>query len=213
MANPSLSSANARLYEALEAVYEQFAAPKPPVIEGCPCCIDSRNVDILLATPLRDIKGEDLWRYVSGAFYTIGSARDFRYLLPRILEVSVGDPGNANDPEIVLNKLRLADWQTWSIGEKEAVGVFLDAWFERALVKDLLEAEAGWISSETESVICGATLAGFPINHWLIRLTEPVAAPILEDLKARYPNQLSPFWEESPAGLKAFSVILASGRA
>src|SRR3546814_12810324 len=105
------------------------------------CCVGTRNVDVLLTTPLRDITGEALWRYVSGVYYTIGSDRDFRYLLPRILEISVSDPGNANNQEIVLNKLGLARWRSWAPDEQRAVTERLDAWFERALARDLSEAD------------------------------------------------------------------------
>ncbi|MBH0014548.1 hypothetical protein I6F66_21105, partial [Pseudoalteromonas sp. NZS100_1] len=105
-----LAQATIRASEALDAVYRTFEMPAPSTIEGCPCCIDTRGTDVLLATPLREISGMALWRYVSGAFLTVGDEQDFRYLLPRILDVSVSDPANANNPEIVLGKLSLAGW-------------------------------------------------------------------------------------------------------
>lgn len=213
MVDSSLSSADARLREAVDAVYRRFATTAPSTIEGCPCCIGTRNVDVLLTTPLRGITGEALWSYVSGVYYTIGSDRDFRYLLPRILEISVSDPGNANNPEIVLNKLGMARWRSWAPDEQLAVTELLDAWFERALVRDLSEADDGWVGREAESVICGAALAGFPLDRWLVRLTEPFAMPVLGDLKNRFPGELSPFWEQSPGGQRELSTILTQGRA
>ena len=213
MVDSSLSFADARLREAVDAVYRHFAMTAPSTIEGCPCCVGTRNVDVLLTTPLRDITAEALWRYVSGVYYTIGSDRDFRYLLPRILEISVSDPGNANSPEIVLNKLGLASWRSWAQDELRAVTELLDAWFERALMQDLSEAEDGWVGREAESVICGAALAGFPLNRWLARLTEPFAMPVLADLKNRFPSELSAFWEQSPSGQRELSTILTQGRA
>ena len=71
--------ADDKLTDAVEAVYRAFAQPKPTIIEGCPCCIATRGVDVLLTTPLRELSGEDLWRYVSGAVLTIGGETDFRY--------------------------------------------------------------------------------------------------------------------------------------
>lgn len=208
-----LALADARMSAAIEAVYRVFALPKPSVIEGCPCCIAKKGVDALLTNPLREITGDQLWTYVSGAFLTVGNDRDFRYLLPRILDISINDPVNANDPEIVLGKLKLADWQSWSVNEQAAIKALLDAWFEMALVRDLGGADDGWIGTETESVLCGASRAGLALETWLVRLHRPSAMRVLFDLKARYPGQLSPFWEFAPEGLEELSTILSQGQA
>ena len=183
------------------------------MIEGCPCCIATRGIDVLLTTPLRELTGQELWRYVSGAFLTVGGEPDFRYLLPRILDISVSDPGNANDPEIVLGKLRLAKWRSWSLAEQETIEAFEDAWFELALARDLAAADDGWGDTETESVLCGAARAGLPITSWLLRLHDPVAAPVLADLKKRFPSHLSGFWEQAPEGFREMSTILPHGEA
>lgn len=199
-----------RVRSALDALYFQFAAPTPAAIEGCPCCLSKRGVDALLITPLRELTGQALWSYVSGVFLTVGSQRDFRYLLPRILDIAVNDPGNSNDAEIVLGKLSLANWQLWSAGEREAIGNFLDAWFEYALARDLAEIVDCYHCWEAEGVLCGAARAGVPFAKWLVRLQEPTAAPVLADLKARFPEQLSAFWEDTPEGLRELSRIINS---
>jgi hypothetical protein len=169
-------------------------------------------VDVLLTTPLRKLTGEDLSRYVSGAFLTIGGEVDFRYLLPRILDISVSDPANANNPPIVLGKLALAKWRSWSGTEQGVIEELLDAWFECALAPDLAEADEYWIGAEAESVLCGAARAGLPLERWLVRLHDPVAAPVLADLKDRFPGKLSAFWEDSPAGFRELSTILSQGQ-
>jgi hypothetical protein len=212
MANPQ-SAPEDVCRAAVEAVYRVFELPTPAVIEGCPCCISTRGVDVLLTTPLREISGQDLWRYVSGAFLTVGGEEDFRYLLPRILDISVNDPANANDPEIVLGKLRLANWRSWSAKEQQVIEAFLNAWFECELVRDLATAEDGWIGTETESVLCGIARAEVSLARWLIRLHDPVAAPVLADLKERCPGELSAFWEDSPKGFRELSTILSQGTA
>jgi hypothetical protein len=207
------SAVNVRLNEAVEAVYETFALPTPAVIEGCPCCISTRGVDVLLTTPLRQISGQQLWRYVSGAFLTIGGEDDFRYFLPRILDISVSDLANSNDPEIVIGKLPLANWREWSAKEQAVVEELLDAWFGCALAQDLEEADDGWIGNEAESVLCGAARAGLPIRPWLVRLNEPDVAPVLNDMRERFPDQLSAFWEDVPSSFMEFTAILTQGRA
>lgn len=208
-----LRHANARLSECLEAIYRAFASPTPAVIEGCPCCISTRGVDVLLVTPLRELSGQQLWRYVSGAFLTVGGETDFRYLLPRILDVSVSDPANANDPEIVIGKLALADWRTWSESEQGVIQEFLDAWFDQALARDLADVAEGWIGTEAEGVLCGAARAGLPLQRWLLRLHEPVAGPVLADLTKRFPRRLSPFWEDTPKGFTELASSLTQGSA
>lgn len=204
-------SATSQLEQALEAVYREFARPAPDVIEGCPCCISTRGVDVLLTTPLRELTGQQLWRYASGAFLTVGGEEDFQYLLPRILDVSISDPGNANDPEIVIGKLPLANWRVWSASKQRSLEELLDAWFDWALVRDAAEADEGWIGTEAESVLCGAARAGLPLGGWLVRLNEPYAAPVLIDLKKRFPDELSAFWEDAPEGFAELSTILTQG--
>ena len=213
MIEPTPIAIEARVRCALEAVYRAFSTQTPDVIEGCPCCISTRGVDVLLTTKLRELTGRELSRYVSGVFYTVGGELDFRYLLPRILDISVNDPGGANDPEIVLGKLRLAQWQSWSGEERRAIEEFVDAWFELALTRDLAEADDDWIGAEAESVLCGAARAGFSLSRWLLRLHDPVAAPVLADLRERFPDRLSAFWEDEPAGFRDLATILSQGQA
>lgn len=191
-----------RVREAIEEIYRTFEVPRPSVIEGCPCCIDTRNVDVLLTTPLRQISGQALWRYVSGAFLTVGGQEDFRYLLPRILDVSALDPGNANDAEIVLGKLSLAEWRSWAAGEQRVIEAFIKAWFEHALASDLAEADEGWIGGRAKSVLCGAGRAGLPLERLLSRLAEPDATPVLSDLKEDFPPKPSGFWEDAPGAFQ-----------
>jgi hypothetical protein len=208
-----ITPADARLSQAVEALYRIFALPVPAAIEGCPCCTSARSVDVLLTTPLRELSSEQLSSYVPSALLTIGGEDDFRYLLPRILDISVSDPANANCPEIVIGKLALANWRTWSASEQHVVEEFLDAWFESSLARDLAEAGEGWIGTEAESVLCGAARAGLPLRRWLVRLHDPIAAPVLADLKQRFPGRLSAFWKDIPEGLTELSVILSQGQA
>ncbi|MEG3143358.1 hypothetical protein U1839_01710 [Sphingomonas sp. RT2P30] len=208
--NVPRSPTEVRRREAGEELYRQFAAPTPSVIEGCPCCIEKRDVDVLLSTPLRALSGQALWPYVSSVFLTAGSTHDFRYFLPRIFEIALVDPENSNDAEIVLDRLERAAWQQWPQGERDAITAFVDVWLDQAISEDvsaLIEDSFGW---EAEGVLCGIARAGLPIGPWLARLREPVAAPILADLKARYPHELSAFWDDAPAGLAELSAFLAA---
>lgn len=194
-------------------LYREFAAPTPVAIDGCPCCISTRGTDVLLTTPLRAITSQALGRYVSGAFLTVGNQRDFRYFLPRIFEVSALDPISALHAEIVVGKLRLAEWRSWSTRERRSVEDFLDAWFELALARDLAEADDYWVGSEAESVLCGAAHAGLSLVPWLARLQKPEAGPVLADLTNRFPKGLSAFWKGAPEGSNELSKLLTRGQA
>lgn len=209
MSPPPATPSHARLVASIEDLYRVFSAKAPPVIGGCPCCVDTRNVDLLLSTPLRELRGNDLWRYITGAYLTVGGDRDFRYLMPRIFELAAVGPFEVPDREIVLGKLARARWDTWQGAEKEAVLEFIDAWFSVALEQDLLHVENGWID-ETQSLLCGMARAGLPLADWLNRLTEPAHAPIFADLRQRHPRRLSPFWADAPVGFAQLSACLAA---
>jgi hypothetical protein len=215
MRGPAPPSTDPDIQAALGRIYALFDAPRPRVIEGCPCCIDTRRIDVLLSKPLRALTGDDLRRYVAGAFLTIGSKRDFRYLLPRILELSICDPGALPDVEIVLGTLRLAGWGAWPHEERRAIERLIDLWFDHALACDLLEAEEWIVSSEAESVLCGAARADLDLSPWLARLAEPSVEPVRTALAEWFSKDLrrgrAPgFWEDAPEGWRAMAAVIAS---
>ena len=206
-------TSHAQLVQSIENLYRGFSAQTPPVIQGCPCCINTRNVDVLLSTPLRELSGDQLWRYITGAYLTVGGDRDFRYLLPRIFELAALSSFEVPDTEIVLGKLAHARWENWQGNEKEAVISYIAKWFAVSLEQDLLQSEEGWIDGQTDSLLCGIARAGLPIDKWLTRLTEPDHAPILADLRKRRPQDFSPFWEEVPDSFAKLMTFLADGSA
>lgn len=154
-----------------------------------------------------------MWRYITGAYLTVGGDQDFRYLMPRIFELAALDSCEVPDVEIVLSKLAYARWDTWRSDEKDAVLRFIDAWFAVALERDVAEVEEGWIGDQTESLLCGMAYAGLPLADWLVRLTEPAYTPILADLRERYPRDLSTFWNDAPDGFAQLSTVLTEGMA
>lgn len=203
-----------RLQAAIEAVYGQFAGSAPHAVEGCPCCIDTRRVDELLANPLRSLTGAMLWRYVTGAFLTVGGERDFRYLLPRILDLAVKDPGSLPNVEIVLGKLRLVGWSTWPQDDRDPIDTLIGLWFEQALARDIAEAEEWLSGSQAESILCGAARADLNIAPWLAQLAEPAAEPVRAEIIRWHGRRLSSdapppgFWEDAPDGWRALAAML-----
>ena len=55
-------------------MYPAFAnVPKPRAIEGCPCCIEGKEIDKLLITPLREMSPKELASYASSALPLSGA--------------------------------------------------------------------------------------------------------------------------------------------
>lgn len=81
------------LDNAIENLYVAFSnVPIPSQIDGCPCCLGDIDKDKLLSTPLREISADDISKYASSAFLTVGTVSDYLYFIPRIIELSIRDP-------------------------------------------------------------------------------------------------------------------------
>jgi len=115
-------------------LYTVFARyPKPYDFAACECCTSDDEKTALLTPPLRELTADQLGRYASNAFFTMAEVSDFKYFLPRILELTVRDEFLWPDPEIVTRKLALAGWCDWPAEEQIAVSKVLKAKFETLL--------------------------------------------------------------------------------
>jgi hypothetical protein len=168
--------------EAMEATYLAFSGiAKPRAIEGCPCCMPSKNLCNLLKKPLRELSGDDLEAYGSSVFLTLGDLSDFRYFVPRLLELSAITPGWWPSPEVVVGKLKLADFEGWSVAERQAIETLLFAWEDR-LLSETETGDGHDISSELDALLCGIALAGLDLSPFLPRLLVPDAQLQLREL-------------------------------
>jgi hypothetical protein len=185
------------LLQTIDALYAAFAAVRrPTVIAGCPCCIEDKQIAVLLSRPLRELSADELSSYASSVFLTVGGEEDFRYFVPRILEISATDPGWWPDPEVVARALAEARWQQWPTAQREAVA---SVWSER--FTELIEAAEG---SELDSWLCGLARAGFDLPPFLARLSQRPAAVLA--LYGWHANEIvehrlaNGFWDEAPHG-------------
>lgn len=161
---------------AIEDLYSAFSAyRKPASIPACPCCLDAKQVCKLLNTSLRQIGPEDLSDYASSVLLTVGDDADFRYLFPRILELSIRSQFLWPDVEVVLGKLALADWKTWPEREQQAVMMVLAAAFESAIDPSSADADT------LDSLLCGISLAGADVAPFLAKLEQPAQSEVLFD--------------------------------
>jgi len=188
-----------QLQNAIDATYAAFASVKKPrVIDGCPCCLDDKEVSVLLNRSLKELTPAELSSYSSSVFLTVGSESDFRYFLPRILEITVTDAGWWPDPEVVGRSLASAGWQKWSVRERDAIVHLFETHF------DELFAEPD--GSELDSCLCGFARSGLDISAYLdkIACSPPVVLAFYEWHADSIGDRAlgNGFWDEVPASRK-----------
>lgn len=85
----------------------------------------------LKPVPMSKLETEDIGTYAGSALYTVGDELDYRYFLPRILDLaSAGLPGYLGlQPWCIAQKLNYAHWDTWPRQEQEAILLFFSAAF------------------------------------------------------------------------------------
>jgi len=194
--------------EAVKEVYEAFADERAPTaIDACPCGHGKEPLCKLVSTSLRSIRPELLSKYSGSVFFTCGSEQDFKYLLPRILEIVTDDLAFGMGPEVTVGKLALAHWEKWPARQRSAVLGLLTALFERAL-KD--SDDAGWA---LDSLLCAYARVGMNVMPFLERLLQPEHGPKLITLYETHSSTLNtkgrlsnPFWKEAPESTR-FEVV------
>lgn len=159
---PSVEAAVERLYRAFAMV------PRPGRIEGCPCCIADKKVDVLLRKPLRDLTADDLESYAFSAFNTVGCPADYRHFLPRILEITACHGRDWVDPEVTLGKIPECDLDAWTSRQRAALAGYLDAVFARVL--------ADGPHRDVDTWICAIARSGVDVGPYLDRLGRVPAA-------------------------------------
>lgn len=155
---------NVRLNDAIEQLYRVFKAKNPKTFYACDCCLSADEVAVMLKTPLRQLSADQMSSYTISVFLTSGSEEDFRYFLPRILEISIFERDWWPSREVVLGKLALANWLSWDQSEIDAIRALFVAVFDMALVadEDLANLVDEWI--------CGLGLAGENLVPYLQKL-------------------------------------------
>ena len=151
------------LADTLEALYAAFGdVPKPPKIDGCPCCLDQKEICTLLSRPLRELTGGELASYPASAFLTVGSTDDYLYFLPRILEIGCVESGWWPDLEITGRAIGETMPSTWPAHRLDALTDFLHAALQAAI-----EEEDGW---GIEEIICSIARMGLDVTLFLQRI-------------------------------------------
>lgn len=187
-----------KLDAAIADVYLAFAAvPKPDEISGCQHCLPAHEANTLLSTPLREITEGQISSYAADVFLTVGESGDFLFFWPRILELSVKGRFLWPDPEVVLGKLRLANWRSWDNDLKLTVQALIDLKFGLVL-------EQGDVD-EIDSWLCGIGRSHDDVQPYLGQLVDVSSRDALLGFalinvsfyeKGKLTNA---FWDDAPA--------------
>jgi hypothetical protein len=110
------------MYQAIESIYEAFANYRTPRdFPVCECCVSNEEMKLLLGRNLRALTADELSNYGANVFLTVGSLPDFKYFLPRMMELTVNDEFSWPNPQVILGKLTLAEWYDWPENERAPV--------------------------------------------------------------------------------------------
>jgi len=162
---------SARTESALESVYAAFTqGGRPPHIVACPCCVSAEEIKAMTGTRLRELTWPQLEHYVAAVFLTSGAQADFRYFLPRLLDLNAHMKWDfETNWEILLGKLALGEWEAWPQRERVALMGFLHAYPE-----DIVASQDEQ-SGEVDALLCGLARGGFDLAPFLERLAQPDA--------------------------------------
>ncbi|WP_435018646.1 hypothetical protein TA3x_000629 [Tundrisphaera sp. TA3] len=182
----------ADLREAIDALYAAFSGvPRPGRIEGCPCCIDRKNVDVLLRGDPRTLNPDELCSYAFSAFLTIGSVADYLYFLPRILEITATDAGWWPSIEVTGRAIRDAEPGRWDERQRRGLAEFLDAIVDAWIPTEEAYRLDGWL--------CAIAKMNFEVGPYLERIAkcpEAILAIFEENADTLPHGKLSnPYWE------------------
>ena len=142
------------LHELLEdevnALYDAFAATHPGVLHSCPCCTDRAAFEELAEYDVRDAPSHLLDMYVSEAVGTAGEARDFRYYLPRILELTLREEQGFY-PARHAATVRYTVLSSWSDSHQRALLDFYHAVIQCMIEWEYFDTLADWICAMATS--------------------------------------------------------------
>jgi hypothetical protein len=129
------------------------------------------DLDVMGSMPLRDLTAEVMQPFASNLNTTCGDREDFKFVLPRLLELSSQLGFDWPDRDLVFSWLRTEDLDTWPANEQYAVIEFLDAWWELEL-----DRNADTVHECFESLAC----TGVDVTRWLTRWRESAPVSLAE---------------------------------
>lgn len=192
------------LAAAIDGLYRAFSAYQfRPDVKYCTHCHDAREVAVLAAKPLRKLDPRDISGLAFDAMTTYGDVVDYKYLLPRILELTALDL-HGFAPWQHAEKLAKAEWQAWPSQEVQALKEFWTALF----ADSVRQPRSSDGPPSPEDVLVAVAKAGLDLAPFLADWVSAgsVGALALEALALEYDTrgELDPFWLDVPAAAGEF---------
>ncbi|NLR95053.1 hypothetical protein [Flammeovirga agarivorans] len=117
------------LLKEIEQLYITFSKYSfNPQIKGCSCCLSNTDKFTLTSKPLRELEDDDINRFAYKTMTTWGTVDDFKYYLPRILELTAQNKLTVHT-FIILGKLEYSNWKNWDKSEADVIHKFLITWW------------------------------------------------------------------------------------
>lgn len=117
---------------AIEKLYKVFSKYKlKEIIIGCHCplCMDDEYDKFLQNTPLAEITAKNLFGYLQSANILDENCKDFKYFIPRILELIFEDSPENDWIDFIWKIIAQAEYHSWENHESEAVDCFFKAYW------------------------------------------------------------------------------------
>ena len=122
---------------AVEALYAAFAdVPRPLVPPNCSrgCCMsDAHSAALIAPVPVRELPADAVVSYALDAMTTITDVDVLRYLLPRVVELSLHGEVHNREIDHQFSMLRAARWWTWPEREVAATRQLMMSWWAATL--------------------------------------------------------------------------------
>lgn len=112
-------TAETQRHPVIAALYAAFAGCViPAALSYCTYC-DTKEYERSLHAPLEALPRELVDKYLADAIHHTGTARDFRYFLPRIIELEC--ESELSWWWILPDRLKMAEFATWPDSQRAAV--------------------------------------------------------------------------------------------
>lgn len=114
-------------------LFSKYKLSNPVTGHYCPVCLSEDDNNYFQATPLQLVQPINLSRYFSSVGILEDGGNDFKYFIPRILEIIYND--DQNDPSFffpqVWDRLAEANYNQWKNQEVESINKLFKIYLEK----------------------------------------------------------------------------------
>jgi hypothetical protein len=104
-------------------------------LDVCPCCVSEQEQAELIKTPLEKISLETLSVYNNSATAEVIDINEFKYFLPRILELIAELKFPSHSVEITLSRISYTSSENWLNAEVAFLRKFMQSFFRKCLTQ------------------------------------------------------------------------------